>query len=125
MRIQDIEHINEDGNLFVKMSEESFNDIIERLEDLEDINSIKEAQESNEETFPMGFTMSISEAETSGKLIELWREYRGFSKVDLGNKINVSGQYIGMIESGKRTGDISIYKNLADALRCDIEDMLR
>lgn len=76
------------------------------------------------ESFPAEFCKKLCEAKTLGENLTLWREYRGLSRSALGEAVGRSGQYIGMIESGKREGTLAIISAITKALRCDLDDLL-
>ena len=63
------------------------------------------------------------DAKSDGERITIWREYRGFSRAALGKEIGKNGQYIGIIEAGKRKGTIATISDIAKALKCDIDDI--
>ena len=56
--------------------------------------------------------------------IRIWRKYRRLTQQELGNQAGVSKEYISMLESGKRTGNIETIKKLASALEVQIEDIV-
>ena len=112
-----------DGIDFVGIPKQSFDQLINKLEslgDLKDYQTLEASKTSGEEMFPLELTTRIINGENP---ITTYREYRKLSKASLGSKAGVSGQYISMIESGKRTGDVHVLKKIAIALNVDL-DML-
>ena len=42
---------------------------------------------------------------------------------DLANAIGISAGYLSEIETGKKDGSISVFRNIAKALRVDLDDL--
>ena len=117
----------ENGHKFVAVPEVEFARLIEIAEDMEDIRDAREAKariDAGEETFPAEFVYALCDAGTIGKKIALWREYRGLKRDELAVAAGVTGSYISMIENDKRKGDIHLFRKIADALKCDIDDLV-
>lgn len=53
-----------------------------------------------------------------------WRDYRGFTLAALGKTCVVTAAALSQIEKGKREPSASLLKKLAEALRCDMEDLM-
>lgn len=123
-----IKPVTKNGKKYVTMPKAVYDRLQEIWEDAQDAASIDEAMRkihSGEmETFPFEFVKSELKAKTTGKKLQLWREYRGLSKVDLGKKVKVSGQFISMIESNKREGSLSLFVRIAKALKCSLDDLV-
>lgn len=73
-----------------------------------------------EEYFPTELVNKILNGENP---IKIYREYRGFSQVELAIKISKTKQYISSLEKGQRTGTIHTLKKIAQELNIDL-DML-
>lgn len=115
------------GKPFVALPEAEFEKIMEMLEDMEDILDARKAIKAindGEETIPAQIAYKLMDAKNSGQKIKIWREYRGLSKVALGESVGIAGQYIGMIEAGKRQGTIDILAKIALALDCMVDDLI-
>lgn len=123
-----IETFTEGKVNFVKLPKIEFDNLLEELEDLRDVQdamAVKARIDAGlEETFPAELVYALAEAKTSGKKIAIWREYRGLKRDALATKAGVSGSYISMIENDKRKGDIDLFKKIATALSCDVDDLL-
>lgn len=74
-----------------------------------------------------------TEALTSEEMLEyldaasplgFWRKRRGLTQAALASKVGSSQAYLAQIESGKRTGDIGIYRRLSEALSVDMEELV-
>ena len=74
-----------------------------------------------------------SEALTASETLELldapspigfWRKRRDLTQVSLAKAVGISQAYLAQIESAKRTGEINVYRRLAETLRVDIEELL-
>ncbi len=56
--------------------------------------------------------------------LKVWREYRGFTGVELAKKVGISSAYLSDIENGKKDGSIKVLKSLAKELNVDIDDIV-
>ncbi len=60
-----------------------------------------------------------------GAVIKKLREQRGMSQRDLAERVNVSGAYIAMLETGKRNNpSLATLKRLAKALGVSVTELL-
>lgn len=123
-----IETFKEGKQTFIKLPQVEFNNLLQELEDLRDIHSIRAAKKDIAagalETFPFELVNALVEAGHSGERIAIWRKYRVIKRDELAKMVGVSGPYISMIESGKRKGDIKLFKELAKALDCDVDVLI-
>lgn len=53
-----------------------------------------------------------------------WRQRRGLTQAALADAVGISQPYLAQIETGKRTGDVTLYRRLAQRLDVRIEDLL-
>lgn len=120
---KNLEIIERSGKRFVVILESVYNELIEDAEMLEDVRAFDKAKARKGESFPAEFVDKLLDAKSPGEHIKLWREYRGLSKTALGGAIGKEGQYIGMIEAGKRKGTIDTLGAIAKKLGCDIDDL--
>ncbi|NTV15082.1 MAG: helix-turn-helix transcriptional regulator [Desulfobulbaceae bacterium] len=72
-------------------------------------------------TFPAEFGQRLLSASHP---LSVWRECRGFTLAALGKACGVTAAALSQIEKGKREPSASLRKKLAEALRCDMEDLL-
>ncbi|MEQ1705733.1 MAG: helix-turn-helix transcriptional regulator [Rickettsiales bacterium] len=123
-----IETFKEGRKTYIKLPEIEFNNLLEELEELRDIHTVRSAKKNIaagiEETLPFELVKALVDAEHSGQRIAIWRKYRAIKRDQLAEKVGVTGSYISMIESGKRKGDIMLFKMIAQALRCDVDVLL-
>jgi DNA-binding XRE family transcriptional regulator len=56
--------------------------------------------------------------------ISFWRKRRSLTQAALGAAVGITQAYLAQIERGRRTGDLRLYRRLANALRVDIDDLL-
>lgn len=53
-----------------------------------------------------------------------WRKRRGMTQAQLAASLAISQPYLAQLEAGKRTGDVTLYARLAEALQLRIEDLV-
>jgi transcriptional regulator with XRE-family HTH domain len=53
-----------------------------------------------------------------------WRKRRGMTQAQLATRLAISQPYLAQLEAGKRTGDVTLYARMAEALRLRIEDLV-
>jgi DNA-binding XRE family transcriptional regulator len=56
--------------------------------------------------------------------VKVWREHRGLQQQALAEQIGVSKGYLSQIESGKKEGTVSLYRNLARALDVGLDELV-
>jgi DNA-binding XRE family transcriptional regulator len=56
--------------------------------------------------------------------LAFWRKRRDLTQAALAAAVGISQPYLAQIESGTRTGDVSVYARLARQLQVHIEDLL-
>ncbi len=129
MQTEKLERVVKNGERYVMVPETLFDDLLEDADMAEEIarcEAVSRAIAAGKmECFPASFGKKLSEAKhKGGNRIGLWRDYRGMTREVLGRAAGVSGQYIGMIEAGRRTGSARTLKNIAGALAVDMDDIL-
>lgn len=103
---------------------DEWEDILERLEELEDIRDarmVSAAIAAGEETYPHEFVKRLSSEESP---LKVWREFRKFTLATLAKACGVSIPALSQIENGKRTPSVELLVKLANALCCDMEDLI-
>jgi len=97
----------------------------EAAETLDEIHSYDQAMqqitEGEEETFPAEFVQRLLSASHP---LNAWRDYRGLTLATLGKACGVTAAALSQIEKGKREPSAALLKKLAEALRCDMEDLM-
>lgn len=84
------------------------------------------------EKIPVGYSLIRSKVplEVQEKIdlgqapLKAWREYRGYSRTELAEKIGVSRQYIYQLENNEKTGSILSFRKISEALGVSLEDIL-
>ena len=71
----------------------------------------------------------LTEAEMAALLaasspLAFWRQRRNLTQAQLAADVGVSQGYLAQIETGKRIGDIALYRKLARKLGVAIEDLI-
>ena len=56
--------------------------------------------------------------------LAFWRKRRGLTQAALARQVGVTQPYLAQIESRKRSGDVDLYRRLAQALKTDLELVL-
>lgn len=56
--------------------------------------------------------------------LAFWRRRRDLTQAALAAAVGISQPYLAQIESGARTGDVSVYARLAKQLRVRMEDLI-
>lgn len=98
-------------------------DLLEGVQDAADVARVRAALgRGDEETLPDTVVARLLAGESP---LRVWREYRGLSQVDLAGAAGVTQSMVTMIETGRRKGQASTLKRLADALRVDVDDLVR
>jgi DNA-binding XRE family transcriptional regulator len=121
-----IQIIERDGNPeYAVVPFAEFERLREAAETLEEIHifdqAIQQLAEGDGETFPAEFVQRLLSAPHP---LRVWRDYRGFTLTALGKACGVTAAALSQIEKGKREPSASLLKKLAEALRCDMEDLM-
>ena len=121
-----IQIIERDGNPeYAVVPFAEFERLREAAETLDEIRSYDQAMqqiaEGDDETFPAEFVQRLLAARHP---LSAWRDYRGFTLAALGKACGVTAAALSQIEKGKREPSASLLKKLAEALRCDMEDLM-
>jgi DNA-binding XRE family transcriptional regulator len=93
---------------------------LEDAQDREDAAAIRTAlMPGDEERVPAADRLTSGDSP-----LRVWREHRGMSQQQLAEAAGVSQAMVTMIETGRRTGQVSTLRLLAGALDVDMEDLL-
>ena len=99
--------------------------LMARLEDVQDAADVARVRAAlargDEEAVPDAVVARLLDGEPP---LRVWREYRGLSQAALAEAAGVTQSMVTMIETGRRTGQASTLKRLAEALRVDVDDLL-
>ena len=122
---RNFERLAKDGQTFVLVPKEVYEDLQEGAEMLADIQAYDAAKSRNEEIFPAELGVRLSEAARAGKsLVPVWREYREMTQTALAEASGVNRVYLSEIESGKKPGSVEALKRIAEALRIGLDDLV-
>lgn len=121
MKIQTIDHNGKPA--FVVVPVEEWTALIERLEertDLAEATRTLTEMRAGAEDFPADFVKRLIGREHP---LKVWREYRGLSLRALAAEVGVSSAALSKIETGKSRPRAATLARLAEALRCDMDDL--
>jgi DNA-binding XRE family transcriptional regulator len=106
-----------DGQPFVLVPEEEFEDMLDIIE----ANRIMARVNAGEETWPSELVYELMDTDSR---IRTYRNYRKMTVTELAAAVGISQPYLSEIESGKKTGSISVLKRIAAALKVDLDDLV-
>ena len=92
------------------------------FEDIMDIIAYEDAKSQGGEGFPVELVERILINGESP--LRVYREYRGFTQVQLAEKVALTQTSIADLEKGKSKGSIETWKALSSALSVDIDDLV-
>jgi DNA-binding XRE family transcriptional regulator len=119
MNIQFIEHNGQ--RQYAIVPAELYEELVEKAEMLDDIKAFDASLTQDEELIPHDVLQRIVAGESK---LKVWREYRGFTQIDLSKQASVSQPTIAQLETGQRTGTLAMLKKLAKVLHVDIDDLI-
>lgn len=111
------------GERLVVLSEQDYAALLEQAEDYHDIQAANEARariDAGEESFPSSVVDALLGDVAP---VRVFREYRGLRAGELAEKAGISQGYLSEIESGKKTGSLSVLKRIAEALDLELSDL--
>ena len=112
------------GEEMVMLGRAEYDALVEMAEMLEDVAAYDEAKrriaEGDDLRVPSEFVDRLIDGENP---IRVWRDFRGMTSKDLAKAIGISAAYLSEIETGKKEGSLSVFRNIAKALRVDIDDL--
>lgn len=112
------------GEEMVMLGRAEYDALVEMAEMLEDVAAYDEAKrriaEGDDLRVPLEFVDRLIDGENP---IRVWRDFRGMTSKDLAKAIGISAAYLSEIETGKKDGSLSVFRNIARALRVDIDDL--
>lgn len=112
------------GEEMVMLGRAEYDALVEMAEMLEDVAAYDEAKrriaEGDDLRVPLEFVDRLIDGENP---VRVWRDFRGMTSKDLAKAIGISAAYLSEIETGKKEGSLSVFRNIAKALRVDIDDL--
>ena len=104
---------------------ELYRSLVSLAEDAEDIRAadqaMRELESGEDETIPAEVAARLFAEEHP---LKVWREHRGMTQDALAEQAGVGKSYISQIESGKKTGSVSVLSKIAAILKLDVNDVL-
>ncbi len=94
----------------------------EIIEDAEDEAAIRAFREQPEETFPAEVVRKLVDGKNP---VAVFREYRGLTQRALAEAAGITQMYVSQIETGSRKGTVKVLRQIADALKVDLDDVAR
>ena len=113
----DVKKLTIDGENFVVLSEEDYEDLIDALEASQAMARIA----AGEETWPMELIVALHETDSR---IRTYRQYRGMTMMELAKAAGISQPHLSNIENGKKTGSVDVLKRIATVLKVDLDDLV-
>jgi DNA-binding XRE family transcriptional regulator len=101
---------------------EEYLELLEKAEMLEDTIALERAIATpDEEAVPQALIEKLLAGENP---IKVWRTYRGLTQHELAEKASLSQSYLAMMETGEREGTVKALRQIAKALKVDIDDLV-
>jgi DNA-binding XRE family transcriptional regulator len=101
---------------------EEYLELLEKAETLEDTIALERAIAApDEEAVPQALVEKLLAGENP---IKVWRTYRGLTQHGLAEKTGLSQSYLAMMETGEREGTVKALRQIAKALKVDIDDLV-
>lgn len=115
--MSDVQRIEIAGKVYVLLSEEDYEDMVDTIE----AQAIMARIAAGEETWPMDLVVELLSTDSR---IRTYRTYRGMGVSELAEAAGISQPYLSEIESGKKTGSADVLKRIATALRVELDDIV-
>ena len=113
-----IETVEKQGQEYVLVPREQYNQLLEDAEMLRDVREFREAKAVDEETFPKEVVNRLILNEESP--IRVYRDHRGLTQQQLADKCGIQRAYLAEIETGRKSGSVKTLKAIAAALDVDL-----
>lgn len=98
-----------------------FDKLLEKAEMLDDIKAFDAAISEDEESIPFDMLKRLMDGDNP---LKVWREHRGLTQIELSTQAGVAQSTIAQIETGQRTGTVTMLKKLANVLAIDLDDLV-
>jgi DNA-binding XRE family transcriptional regulator len=113
--------IEKKGRQFAVVPLADFERLRRDAEMLGDIRAYDAAKSRDEEAFPAEVAGRLAAGESP---IRVFREYRGLTQERLGKMAKVARAYVAQIETGRKSGSISVLSAVAAALKVELDDIV-
>ena len=117
-----LETVEKNGQKFVLVPIEQYNQVLEELEMLEDIRDFREAKALDEESFPSEVVNRL--VLNKENPIKVFREYRGLTQEQLADKTGVQRADLAAMETGQKPGSTKTLTAIAEVLELDVDDLI-
>lgn len=114
------EIIERKGRRFAVVPLKEFEQLVHDAEMLEDIRAYDAAKARKDEAFPAEVAKRLINGENP---IRVFREHRGLTQEQLARAAKIARPYLTEIETGKKTGAVSVLKAIAECLRVELNDI--
>ncbi len=112
--------IQRKGKRFAMVPLRDFERLRHDAEMLDDIRAYDAAKSRKEEAFPSQVADRLIAGQNP---IRVFREYRQLTQEQLAKAADIARPYLTELESGKKTGSVSVLKSIATALGVDLDDI--
>jgi ribosome-binding protein aMBF1 (putative translation factor) len=113
--------IQENGATYVLVPLKQYQKLMHSSEMDADVAAFDRAVARKEEAFPAALFDTI---DAGANPVRSFREYRKLSAQTLAKKAKISDAYLSQIETGKRKGSARVLSQLAQTLRCPLEELV-
>ena len=114
-----LETIERNGQKFVLVPVEQYNQVLEDLEVLEDIRDFERVKTLDEEAFPSHVVDRLVLNDENP--IKVFREFRGLTQEQLAEKTGIQPRDLATMESGQKSESVKLLKQIAEALNLDVD----
>lgn len=90
---------------------------VAEYESLQEAQAYQQATQDHGELFPHVVLLALLDDQAP---LRVFRKYRGLTQAQLGEKTELSKEYISLLEQGKREGTVSAWKRLSRVLNVDL-----
>ena len=108
---------------FVILPYDEYLAIQEKLEDLDDVEAYRKARVALERGDDELLPHEMVERLLNENPVRVWREHRGLKQKELAARVSVTTSMLSQIESGNKQGSLETLKQIAAALRVDLDDL--
>lgn len=108
-------------NETVTITRGEYERLVRASEELADLIAYDTAMARDEESIPAEFVKRMIEGESP---VRVFRELRGLTQAQLGERSGVNRVQIADIEAGRKTGSVDTVRKLAVALSVTIDDLI-
>jgi len=112
------------GERLVVLPEAEYDALIEAVEEAEDLAAVAEYKDrlakGEDDSIPSEMVGRLLDGENP---IRVWREHRKLSAKELAEQAGIAQAYLSQIETGRRKGQVSTLRRIANALNLSLDDI--